>query len=122
MKIFKKEYNRLIECNRFLQDENDHLRSENYKDDELTAMKETIMKLNYRIRHYGLDEKDWKEMTDWWDKHLKVDHSRELEADKKGMYKMSQKPNYLIEIRDFPECICYSMICEKCKKNHNVYW
>lgn len=115
-------YNRLVERNRFLQNENDHLRSEQYKDDELAAMKETAMKLNYRIRHYGLDEKDWKEMSKWWDEHLNTDHLIELEADKKGNHKMGKTPNYLIEIREFAECTCYSIVCEKCKKNHNIYW
>lgn len=121
IETIQREYNRLLERNKFLHEENAHLRSEHYKDDELAAMKEATMKLNWRISHYGLTENEWKEMTDWRDEHLKEEHSCELEADKKGLYKMSQKPSCHIEIREFAECTCYSIVCSKCKKSHDVY-
>lgn len=121
IETIQKECERLAECNKSLKDENDRLKSEHYKDSELSAMKKSEKKLSYRLRHYGLDEKDWAELDAWWKEHLKEDHRCELETDKKYVTKASLVPSHHIEIHEFAECICYSVVCEKCKKSHSVY-
>lgn len=118
----KNEFIDLISENSRLREENKELQSEHYKDEEIKRLDELLSESRTRSRHYGLAEKDYNKLMTWWDNHLNSTHAREVNEDKKGMYKMSRKPSYHIEINEFAECTCYFIKCNGCGKSENVYY
>lgn len=118
----KTQYAKILSKNEVLEKENEHLKSEHYKDDALAAMNESLNMWAKRSRHYGLDDNTYNELMDKWKKHLKTNHKKELNWDKMCLQKQPCTPSYHIRIDEFAECTCYSVVCNKCKKSETVYY
>jgi len=113
-----------------LEDENQKLKQqvldmkdELYKDKEIAALQKENEKLSKRCRRFGMFESDYIKMMSAWEDHLQQEHKSELEADKKGLTKMSKRPSHRFEFYSFAECDCYSIVCGSCKKSvKDIYY
>lgn len=70
LKEIEEEYNNLKERNVYLQKENDRLKSENYKDSELAAMKEKCEKMEKDLlRGFPISQEEQDAIVNWCWKH-----------------------------------------------------
>lgn len=62
-------YRSVVNRNKYLQEENDRLKSESYKDEELSKMKEKYDKMNEDyLRGFPISEAELKRINEWQDK------------------------------------------------------
>lgn len=111
-------FDRLYSENNRLREENKVLKDENYKDNELAKLNEENEKLARRINHYGMYDDDWDNLMAAWDKHVK-EHVTSKDT---GKMRKAPLASYKIEVEEFPECTCYSIVCNKCGKKKTIYY
>lgn len=78
LKEIEEEYNNLKERNMNLQKENDRLKSEHYKDLELTALKDKCDKFEKDLlRGFPISEEEQEKINKWYDFHKMENPERE---------------------------------------------
>lgn len=100
------EFQHITEANEQLRAENNRLRSERYKDEELARAKKDIDELRERCRHYGIPPYCWTNLMKWWEEH---------EQKHRGIH------GYSIEIQELAVATSYTVKCH-CGEEHTEYY